>query len=463
LVISENSQGIVSDGGANPIIALSANGRYAAFENQGAKNLVTPDPTVSQGIDVYFHDDCVGAQGCPLTELASAINGFSGNEGTDGNGPSVDQTALRGVSISGDGRFVVFLSHATNLTTTAAQFEQAYIRDTCTGVAPGCPRSTKMISLTDGGSEPNGAATDATISADGGFVAFISAGTNLVASTSPVPAGQVYLRNTNSNCQASQCTVLVSLDNSSSANPANAPIQDVAVSGTGRFVVFQTAATNLGAPAGKPQIFVRDTCNNAPPSPICHAFTTMVSVDNNSPTPNPAPSGAFAAGISDDGRFIAFTSTDQLVPPSLPAPAVNLYVRDTCQTESGPVAGCPGPSTTTVSVAFDGTAGNGGVQTSGISSHVLSGDGQFVVFDSMATNLVSGGTTAGGVFVRKTCIGMSGCTPTTVLVSVDSSGNFVQGLRPVISSDGHSCAFVVTSTTSLQFPQEQAVLCRTSF
>jgi hypothetical protein len=57
----------------------------------------------------------------------------------------------------------------------------------------------------------------------------------------------------------------------------------------------------------------------------------------------------------------------------------------------------------------------------------------------------------------------NGCTSTTVLVSVDSSGNFVQGSHPVISSDGHSCAFMVISATSPQFPQEQAVLCRTSF
>jgi hypothetical protein len=92
----------------------------------------------------------------------------------------------------------------------------------------------------------------------------------------------------------------------------------------------------------------------------------------------------------------------------------------------------------------------------------LSGTGRFVVFDSQGTNLVPGGTPAGGVFVRDTCTGVPSCTQTTVLVSKDSQGNFVPGQFPVISSDGHFCAFMVgLGSTTLEV--EQAVLARTGF
>jgi hypothetical protein len=324
-----------------------------------------------------------------------------------------------------------------------------------------------MVSLTDGGtgfaSEPDGPSTHASISASGRYVAFTSFGTNLV--QQPMPAAEAYLRDTSPNCMPGACTIAVSLDNSNPVNnPALAAVLGVAVSANGRFVVFSTPSTNLGSPEGRSEVFVRDTCTNAPPTPVCTPSTIMVSVDNNS-SPNPAPSGANTAGISDDGRFVAFISVDPLALNSLPSPNANLYVRDTCQTESGRVAGC-GPLTTTVSVASDGTAANAGLLTNLVNPHLLSGTGRFVVFASNATNLVSSPPTpAGGVFVRDTCKGvsLSGCTPTTHLVSVDSSGNVVQGRGAVISSDGHYCAFMITSGNSTLFAQEQAVLCRTGF
>jgi len=84
-----------------------------------------------------------------------------------------------------------------------------------------------------------------------------------------------------------------------------------------------------------------------------------------------------------------------------------------------------------------------------------------VIFNSMATNLVSGGTPASGIFVRDTCIGTApGCAPSTVLVSVDSQGNFTAASNAVISSDGHHFGFIglPAGATSVQ-----ALLGLTSF
>jgi hypothetical protein len=105
------------------------------------------------------------------------------------------------------------------------------------------------------------------------------------------------------------------------------------------------------------------------------------------------------------------------------------------------VANCT-PSTITASVADGGSAANNGLVPN-FTSHALGGSGRLAVFNSMATNLVSGGTPANGIFVRDTCIGAApGCTPSTVLVSVDSQGNFVASSNAVISSDGHYFGFI---------------------
>jgi hypothetical protein len=462
-VISESSDSVPANALPNPIIALSATGRFAAFENEGASNL---DFRATQASDIYFHDSCVGVSApCPITTLVASVQG--GDIGTpfgDGNGPSIDETAFDSVSISGDGQTIAFVSHATDLSGTA-NFEQAYL--SC-AIYPKCSfgNGNNMASLTDNGVEPDGPSTHASISASGRYVAFTSFGTNLV--QQPMPAAEAYLRDTSPNCMPGACTIAVSLDNSNPANPASAAVLGVAVSANGRYVVFSTPSTNLGSPEGRSEVFVRDTCINAPPTPVCTPSTTMVSVDNNNPIPNPALSGATTAGISDDGRFVAFISEDQLALNSLASPNANLYVRDTCQTESGPVIQTPpcAKTTTTVSVTDNTMPANAGLLTNLVNPHLLSGTGRFVVFASNATNLVSSPPTpAGGVFVRDTCNGVSssGCTPTTHLVSVDSSGNVVQGRGAVISSDGHYCAFMIISGNSTLFAQEQAVLCRTGF
>lgn len=458
-VISESSDRALASGLPNFAVTLSEDGRYSAFGNEGAMNLVA-DPVVSQNFDVYWHDSCVRASNCSVaTKLASVIDGFSGNGGNDGNkpsGPSLQSGNDNGVSISNDGRYVAFLSHATNLVVPNANNGEAYLRDTCTGVPAGCTPSTRMISLRADDGEPNSSAQNVVVSGDGAWVAFVSFGTNLVASPNPVPPNQTYLRTTARACASSSCTLLVSVD--SNGNPFASGTTQVAVSHQGRFVVF-SALANPGT--GSEEVFVRDTCKSAPAVSDCRPSTSMVSLDNGG---NPAPTYAAAASISDDGRFVAFTSTDRLAPGGLSSPNINLYLRDTCETESGPVSGCV-PSTTTASVASDGTAANAGVASTDELSNPqrLSRDGRFVIFNSSATNLVAGGAQAGGVFVRDTCTNApQGCAPTTVLVSVNQDGRFVPGQFPVISADGHYCAFMVGSPSELE-PVEQVVLAATSF
>ncbi len=76
----------------------------------------------------------------------------------------------------------------------------------------------------------------------------------------------------------------------------------------------------------------------------------------------------------------------------------------------------------------------------------ISSDGRFVAFSSGASNLVVGDTNAASdIFVRDTCLGATGCTPSTVRVSVGATFGFPQAngssSRAAISSDGRFVAF----------------------
>jgi len=122
---------------------------------------------------------------------------------------------------------------------------------------------------------------------------------------------------------------------------------------------------------------------------------------------------------------------------------INVSIRDTCNSSSGLVMNCV-PSTTSVSVAAAGSTSNG---PSSSSPHSVSGDGRFVAFSSSATNLVAPATAGNQVFVRDTCKSstgsVSGCTPITVLVSVNGTGP-TGGFNAAISDDGHFVAYEST-------------------
>lgn len=184
-----NDRSSVSGDGVDSQPAISAGPRYVAFvaasaNGSGAANGVN---------EIFLRDTCEGApQGCmPQTTLVSVTL-----DGSEPNGSS------RSPSISSDGRFVAFVSDASNLVPSDDNAAaDVFLRDTCTGAPQnsGCIPGTTRISLGPGGAEANGASASPSISPDGRFVAFESAATNLVAG-SPIPlpgaAAGTFLRDT---------------------------------------------------------------------------------------------------------------------------------------------------------------------------------------------------------------------------------------------------------------------------
>ncbi|MGH9008360.1 MAG: TolB family protein [Acidimicrobiia bacterium] len=151
---SDAPDGLAGDGdSARPV--LSGDGGVVAFDSFAA-NLVSDD---TNGVsDVFVRDLTSGRVGRMSVDSA----------GRQSNGDSFSP------SISADGRFVAFASDATALVTgDHNRAGDVFVHDRRTG-------ETSRSSVTSGGTQANGDSFSPSISADGRFVAFISEATNLV-------------------------------------------------------------------------------------------------------------------------------------------------------------------------------------------------------------------------------------------------------------------------------------------
>jgi len=279
--------------------------------------------------------------------------------------------------------------------------------------ALGFAQVTQRVSVSSSGVEGNGTCRRITsISAGGRFVAFASAATNMVAGDSNGVL-DVFVRD-----RTTGVTERVSVG--SGGAQANGASQDPSISGDGRYVAFQSSASNLVASDtnGRADIFVRDRVL---------LTTERVSIDSSGAEGN---LDSFLPAISTTGRYVAFGSS-----------ASNLVVGDTNGFQDVFVRDRQSATTERVSIDSAAVEGN-----STSSDPYISADGRFVAFVSSATNLVAGDTnTFLDVFVHD----RSG--DTTERVSVDSSG--VEGNadssaldRPTISADGRYVAFASQAT-----------------
>jgi IPT/TIG domain-containing protein/WD40 repeat protein len=237
-------------------------------------------------------------------------------------------------AVSSDGRYVAYTAEQEG-------HFQIFVRDTCEGAASGCrPRTTLLSTATDGVAG-NADSHTPSMSADGRYVGFSSAATNLV---SDAPVGrQIYLRDTCSGATTAcaPSTQLISLDPNGALVGAAAILPSVSASG--RFVAFLAvtpshAKTDLSsqlklrgstANSGYRQVFVRDTCLGAA---SCTPKTSRISLapgdtsTTDGKPAGPAISGTakhvalpdasmstlFTSGVAVDDRvFLAFTEKQQ--------------------------------------------------------------------------------------------------------------------------------------------------------
>jgi WD40 repeat protein len=321
--------------------AISADGRFVAFDSF-ASNLVSDDTNVDY--DVFVHDRQTGT----TTRVSVDSAGAQGN----GEFPS----------ISADGRLVAFHSTASLVPGDTNLENDVFVHDRQTG-------TTLRVSVDSAGGEGNGYSARPSISADGRFVAFDSLASNLVpGDTNGDDDVFVHDRQTGT-------TTRVSVD--SAGAQGNKGSVSASVSGDGRFVAFDSFASNLvpGDINEQWDAFVHDRQTGS---------TTRASVDSDG---LPRRRGSLNAEISADGRFVAFQSAARLVSDDTNE-WLDVFVHDL---KTG--------ATTRVSVDSSGGEGNDHSEFPS-----LSADGRFVAFDSLADNLVSGDTNARwDIFVHERC------------------------------------------------------------
>lgn len=245
-------------------------------------------------------------------------------------------------------------------------------------------------------------------SRDGRFVVFGSLATDLV-STPTSGQANVFRRDT-----VTGTTTLVSV--SRSGQEGNAPSGQAYLSADGRYVIFQSSATDLVAGSAQPAatgVFIRD---------VQAGVTSAVSV---SPAGVFANAPAYVQAISGNGRYVVFGTSATNLQPSCTRGRATLFVRDTV-----------GRTTTVLNVDDTGTnCGDDGAY----GATQISDDGRYVSFVSDSTDLVARDRNAQtDAFVRDRRQGR------TILVSVNAAGESSAGggSQPSMSGNGRMIVFL---------------------
>lgn len=321
-------------------VDISADGRYVAFAS--LDDDIVPDDT-NGGIDVFVYDR-IAAQ---IERISTPVDGIesgqpSGYQAVPNTGGGFES----GLSISADGRYVVFMSAAPNLVDRHLSpcqhwpwvdafpaCRHIYLHDREMG-------TTELISVSDDGTPGNRASEDGDVSAGGRWVVFTSLADNLTADgpikcqdyTMEGACLQVYVRD-----REQGRTYLVSRGWNGQLPNANSSAG--VITPDGRYVAFISSAGNLvpDVPFSQDRhIFIADlfrligcvetpvTPTFLPPVPVATA-TQMLQ-----PSESPAPPLA--------------TPTSSQAPTSTLAPMPTLLPTSTPTSPQTPVAGdCAGP------------------------------------------------------------------------------------------------------------------------
>jgi Tol biopolymer transport system component len=301
-------------------------------------------------------------------------------------------------AISPDGRFVIFLSNATNLVANViSNGFHIYLRDFQTGITQLIDADTNGIGSIDN----LGAAL--ALSADGQAVVFDSPDGNLVKDDNNSSA-DVFLRNVaigaNELISCRDTNVIFKTANGISS------VSQLSLSDDGRWAAFSSYANDIvpGDTNHVSDVFVRD---------LVGGTNVLVSAGING---NPASGGpSFGPVISQNGRFVVFVS---LVTNPIAGQSnllSNIFLRD-----------LQAHTTVLVSVSTNGVSPGDG----DASDPVPSQDGRYVAFLSKAKNLKSGVTSAGpNTYLRDlnfgTTISLTGNSSSSGSPSMSSNGRYV--------------------------------------
>jgi hypothetical protein len=365
--------------GASSEPTIDAAATDAAFTSL-ATNLVTSVGVTGGTRQVYWRPVCLPSSTTPCvvtpTTFVTQLISVSADGLSPGNGDSYNP------SISPDGRYVAFVSLATNLVSNVSPngvTPQVYLRDTCTGVSgTTCTGITFLISTPDGKTTGDGESSKPSVASEGLFVAFTSKASNLgaTAPNSNPPIPEIYERST---CLTDICTANTTLVSTpDEETPADGASSESSISNTGRFIAFASTASNLVIGAGPTQqIYLRDTCIAIPTG--CTPSTSLISITT---AGVPGNGTSEFPSINSTGQFVAFASFSSNF-ASTTNGVENIFVRNTCETITTPTECTTGTVLATQGAGTPSTPSNGNSLVPAISP-----DGHVASFLSFANNLV---------------------------------------------------------------------------
>lgn len=251
--------------------------------------------------------------------------------------------------------------------------------------------------------------TNPSISANGHFVAFGSTSGNLA------PAGvdgeeAIYFYN-----RLSNTTTRVSKSSSGTPGPGMFPT----ISADGRYVAFESTGDLVADDTnGQNDIYIHDNAT---------LTTSRVSVSSEGAQGN---SWSTKASISSNGRFVVFESDANNLVPGDTNGVTDIFVRDLV-------------ANTTKRVSVSSTGGQGDFY-SGAGRATISGDGRFVAFTSLATNLVPNDTNGSwDAFIHDNITGQT--LNFTNNLTIGNTRMFLGGIDAKLSTNGQFAVFVATA------------------
>ncbi|MDQ3064730.1 MAG: hypothetical protein M3Q36_00460 [bacterium] len=401
--VSTNSSGTQVSGGnaanspTSQSLDISSDGRYVMF-NSLSSGLHTDD--TNNFYDIFRKDAQTNATLLISTNGGQTVSDLKANN---------DSESVQ--SISNDGRYVTFSSTASNLVTGDTNgLEDVFVRDMQTG-------TTTRVNTDSSGAQGNSGAFYVYISGDGRYVAFSSYSTNLVAGDTN-GFSDVFVKD-----RQTGTTTRVNTDSSGTQANAESNNAKVYISADGRYVGFNSSATNLvaGDTNNEWDHFLKDTQTGS---------IIRINTDSSGVQANNEYFGITSA-ISADNKFVAFESD-----------ATNLVAGDTNNCVDVFVKNIQSGTTTRVSTSSAGAEANSCNSGRGVS---ISADGRYVGFTTCADNLVPGFGAGCGVYRKDTQTGAIVVASTNSL-GQDANGYAVLdqysiGASNVMSDDGRYMVF----------------------
>jgi Tol biopolymer transport system component len=392
--------------------AISADGRFVAFQTK-SNELDQPNRD-SDGVtqDIFIKDFATGS----IVRVSTNVDDELADNSQLPLGQDLANANSFAPAMSSDARFVAFHSDADNLVPgDTNQSVDIFVKNVLTG------QVVRASTSDDGaqGVETRGTDLDplvdplssnASLSADGGVVAFQSKASNLVGFDPNDDGSDVFVKD----LSTGEIQRIAAPDGNLGRNPM--------LSGDGSALVFETFKLLPGesGPVKEAQ--------NVVLTDLAGGRSTIIA---------PASDEAFfqaAPVVSADGRFVAFASDARLTQEDNNG-ETDVYIFDQLLNTTDLVSANSAGQVASSPFEFPAALS---------SSPSISDDGRFVAFAGDATNLVPGDRNGlSDIFVKDTLTGLIN------LVSLNSDGSQIADDRdsaggataPVISGDGRSVAF----------------------